>query len=119
MSKIRAGTRSKIYTSTRTGLIFNTAETAPSAEKVIDDGALITNKHGNIALTGFVEDGETVIIDRSTEPPTLHLKGAGVTALYGYTDGDGEFVQYKNEASSNSAEITGIYTGPSSQLRII
>lgn len=110
---------SNIRTYTRTALIFKTGETAPSAEEVIGNEGLIVNNHGNVALGEFVEDGETTVLDRTTEPPTLHLKDAGAVALFGYTDENGEFVQNETELNSNPTKVTGVYAGPGSQLQIV
>ncbi len=104
--------RTRLVTRTHTSTIFSAAESAPSALEAVQPEALITNDYGNVALRGFTVDGETARLDTTTEPPQLHLSKAMTTALFGYTDPEGVFVQYNNEMSARSTTVTGIYAGP-------
>ena len=101
------------YTYTRTRATFVAGEHAPSAENAVQ-GELIANQFGNIALMGFEVDGRTVILDETVQPPVLKLAHAMVTAASGYTDKDGSFVRTGTYASP--AEVSGVYSGPGSEL---
>lgn len=101
------------YTYTRTRATFVAGEHAPSPEAAAQ-GGLIVNQFDNIALSGLEEDGRTVVLDETVQPPVLRLARAVVNAAIGYADPDGTFVRTGTYASR--AEVSGIYSGPGSEL---
>jgi hypothetical protein len=92
-------------------------ESAPTAIEV-NEGASIPNHLGNITLRPNAIDPNCIILDVEAVPPTLHLRKAPVTLLFGETNLDGEFVEYNNELSRRQSIATGIYIGPGSELKI-
>jgi hypothetical protein len=101
------------YTSTRTVARFVAGESAPSPADALA-GNPIVNQFGNIALLDLQEDGRTVILDTTVEPPVLRLSRAVVSAAMGYLESDGSFTSTGNYALR--AEVSGNYTGPQSTL---
>jgi hypothetical protein len=89
---------------------------------VLDDEP-VPNHLGNMVLQGFrvnpLNRDSEVSLDLSIDPPALHLREALTTALFGAADESGHFVEFDNEASRSEREVTGIYTGPSSELFIV
>jgi len=115
--------RTRSHTRTRTYTIFTAGEAAPDPREALG-GSLVPNELGNIALTGFrvnqLNPRSEVNLDLTVEPPVLHLRDAITTAIFGYTDeSKGEFVENDNELSRSEREITGTYTGPGSELKIL
>lgn len=101
------------HTYTRTHNTFVAGKRAPSPENAVQ-GEWIVNRFGTAALSGFEVDGRTVILDETVEPPVLRLAGAMVTAASGYVHPDGTFMRTGTYAYP--AEVSGIYTGPDSEL---
>lgn len=101
------------YTYTHTHATFTAGEHAPSPENAAQ-GAPIVNQFGNVALSGFEVDGQTVVLDETVQPPVLRLARAMVTAALGYEAVDGSFVSTGMYA--DPAEVSGVYSGPGSEL---
>jgi hypothetical protein len=107
------------YTHTRASNTFTAGESAPSAKEALNIDSLIVNQFGNIAVQGFQEDGVSVRLDATVEPPVLYLAEAATTALLGGVNPDGAFVRYGNEFDTRSVTVTGQYTWPGSEIRIV
>lgn len=106
----------------KTVTLFLAGETAPTAI-VAEAGGIVPNHHGNIALQGFMADpldsSSEARLDTSVEPPVLHLINALTKTLFGYTDvGTGEFVNFTHEMPHAHHLISGVYSGPGSELEL-
>lgn len=101
---------------------FIVGESAPNAIEA-EQGLIIPNCFGNMALRGFMPDplDETseVSLDESVEPPVLYLNNALTTTLFGYTNQQtGVFNEFGHELPLAEHMVSGHYSGPGSELEI-
>ncbi|MGI9028260.1 MAG: hypothetical protein ACR2FM_05490 [Candidatus Saccharimonadales bacterium] len=109
------------YTDRETILVMG--ESAPPAVDVLF-GARAVNDLGDIALDCFKANklnGDSVArLDCTVDPPVIYLKDALTTILSGHTDTEtGEFIQDQNELLGSRRVVTGVYSGPGSELVIV
>jgi len=109
------------YTYTRASTTFTAGESAPSAVEV-SEGAQIVNQYDNIALQEFTIDStdreSSMELDMTVEPPTLRLNNVIASALFGYVNAEGAFVQSTSTPNAMEQRVTGDYSGPGSELHI-
>jgi len=102
--------------------IFTAADHVPSPVEVME-GASIVNNFGNIALSGIVVDPTNplskVELDTSIDPPVLRMNNVLMSTLFGHwSEDEGRFVQYDNEANQGEHIVSGNYAGPGSVLHL-
>lgn len=101
---------------------FLCGEQAPSPLEVVNGGILIPNHLGNLALRipELTPDasGGAFTLDTTVEPPELRFVRANVEVQFGQPDPQGNFVQFDHELPSGRHMISGVYTGPGSELSV-
>ncbi|MCA9327137.1 hypothetical protein KDA14_01275 [Candidatus Saccharibacteria bacterium] len=97
---------------------FIAGEHAPHPIAVIESGHPIVNTDENLRLGLLPNKAARVVLDHTTQPPTLVLDGAWCQIIPGKMKPGGTFQVDTTTGNASLHQVSGRYAGPNSELTI-